>query len=97
MKLMSNHQFLSQAASVGPLQVLQGAFPLASLLLFREGLEVLLIIGRFANQAAFLMLWHLAKTPSARNTARNPHSLRQLSSGAHIPHTSCIVILEFLP
>ena len=62
MELMSNQRFLSQAASVGPLQVLHGALPLGSLLLFWEGLELLLIIGRVANQAAFLTLWHSTDT-----------------------------------
>ena len=57
---MSNHQFFSHA-SVGPLQVLHGALPLVTLLLLWEGHELVLIIGKVANQIALLYFGTLPK------------------------------------
>ena len=92
MNCMSNHQFLLQAASVGPLQVLHGALPLVSLLLLWEGLELLLIIGRVANQVAFLMLWHLAKV--AQHHRQGVCRATTLSAAASIRLLNFLYILH---
>ena len=101
MEIMSNHQFFSQAASVGPLssslQVLHGALLLASLLLLWEGLELLLIIGRVANQAAFLTLWRLAKVAQHRRqgVCRATHTLwRRLPSMEYIRRLNSSYVLH---
>ena len=90
---MVNQQFLSQA-SVGPLQVLHGALPLVSLLLLREGLELLLVIGRVANQVASFRLSTVPKESLAKIIGKALFVQPTLSAAASSRRSNSLYVLH---